>query len=187
MTHTVFPTPPGQIQTDFGLPVGSVISFAGELGPIGAWGWLLCDGTSLKKVEYPELFAALGGLYGEDQETFNLPDFRGQFLRGVSSDSASTEDRQPATQNGQANGVGSTQKDALQTHEHTYDMAQTSSAMGGPGTAAIAVKSQHTSAPVTTQGKPVAVKISDIETRPTNVFVYYLIKFTYAVQPQFQA
>ncbi len=39
--------------------------------------WLLCDGTSLSRVTYADLFALLGTTYGNvDGNTFNLPDFR---------------------------------------------------------------------------------------------------------------
>ena len=39
--------------------------------------WLLCDGTSLSRVTYADLFALLGTAYGNvDGNTFNLPDFR---------------------------------------------------------------------------------------------------------------
>ena len=47
-----------------------------------AQGWMLCDGRKLKVSAYPELFAALGYLYGGASDDFCIPDYRGLFLRG---------------------------------------------------------------------------------------------------------
>lgn len=84
------------------LPVGSVTAFAGALGPpdssspaaaaspapyttnpLEAWGWMVCDGRSLPCVDYPELFSVLGYVYGGADDNFNIPDYRGYFLRGI--------------------------------------------------------------------------------------------------------
>ena len=48
-------------------------------------GWLLCDGTAVSRTTYAALFAAIGTLWGagDGVTTFNLPDARGQFLRGL--------------------------------------------------------------------------------------------------------
>lgn len=47
-------------------------------------GYLLCDGSAISRTSYADLFTALGTLYGagDGSTTFNLPDFRGCFLRG---------------------------------------------------------------------------------------------------------
>ena len=46
--------------------------------PLGSW--LLCDGRTVSRAAYPELFAVLGNMYpkvGEDWDLFSLPDTRG--------------------------------------------------------------------------------------------------------------
>lgn len=44
-------------------------------------GWLICDGRSLPRVGYPELFAVIGTSFGNiDENTFNLPDARGRVI-----------------------------------------------------------------------------------------------------------
>lgn len=44
-------------------------------------GWLKCDGRSLDRSLYPELFNIIGTSFGSvDSETFNLPDCRGRVL-----------------------------------------------------------------------------------------------------------
>lgn len=62
---------------------GSVIAFAGDAAQIPA-GYLLCNGAAVSREDYADLFAAIGTIYGsgDGETTFNLPDFRGKFLRG---------------------------------------------------------------------------------------------------------
>lgn len=64
------------------MPAGCVTAFAGS-GTVPA-GWFVCDGHEVSRGEHPELFAAIGVTYGDGDgsTTFNLPDFRGRFLRG---------------------------------------------------------------------------------------------------------
>lgn len=46
-------------------------------------GWLLCQGQSLLRSQYPSLFAAIGTTYGAaDSTRFNLPDLRGRVVMG---------------------------------------------------------------------------------------------------------
>lgn len=177
-------------------PVGSIIAFAGNVEkyqsantnstpfttqPIEAFGWMICDGSALNASQYPELYAILGNLYGSSGSgsdmTFNLPDLRGQFLRGIGTDQASTEKR-TAAPNGQQNGVGSTQKDALQTHQHQYG-EPTGATPGESGAAFAAINPDAYTGIPTSQTDPSSVLVSSFETRPTNVFVNYLIKYTY--------
>jgi microcystin-dependent protein len=46
-------------------------------------GWLLCDGRSVLRATYPDLFSAIGVTYGSADGThFNLPDPRGRAIVG---------------------------------------------------------------------------------------------------------
>jgi microcystin-dependent protein len=175
------------------VPVGSVVAYAGNAAsfkssppptqPIESFGWMLCDGSELEVSQYPELFQALGYLYGEgsagNDKTFFLPDLSGQFLRGIGTDSASNENR-VAAKNGTANGVGSTQPFALQVHQHNYSEATTPALGENPGKAFTVTDAMaYTTDPVTSQNTPSPpVSVSQFETRPTNFFVNYLIKYT---------
>lgn len=60
---------------------GEVKAFAGTLAPEG---YLFCQGQAVSRTTYVELFAAIGIAHGQGDgsSTFNLPDYRGQFLRG---------------------------------------------------------------------------------------------------------
>lgn len=66
--------------------VGEVICYAGTTSPDPRW--LLCDGSSLARVDYPNLFAAIGTVYGApDGAHFSLPDLQGRVAIGVGSGS----------------------------------------------------------------------------------------------------
>ncbi|MET3560724.1 hypothetical protein ABID39_001433 [Bartonella japonica] len=63
------------------LPIGFIGNFAMETLPDG---WLLCDGSAYSRDTYHNLFATIGTMWGngDGATTFNVPDFRGMFLRG---------------------------------------------------------------------------------------------------------
>ena len=52
--------------------------------------WFLCNGQAINRVKYSELFAIIGTNFGagDGTTTFNLPDYRGKFLRGLGGNSA---------------------------------------------------------------------------------------------------
>jgi len=57
-----------------GTPIGSMIDFAGTTVPTN---YLACDGSSVSRITYASLFAAIGTTWGSDSvPMFNLPDFR---------------------------------------------------------------------------------------------------------------
>ena len=70
------------------LPAGIVAAFPKSTAPSG---WLNCDGSTISRTTYANLFAAIGTTYGsgDGSTTFKLPDFRGDFLRGYLSGTSS--------------------------------------------------------------------------------------------------
>lgn len=49
-------------------------------------GWLVCDGRSLSREDYPELFEVIGTSFGAiNSSSFNLPDYRGRVPGGIGS------------------------------------------------------------------------------------------------------
>ena len=65
------------------VPIGSVIFYLGATIPDG---YLLCNGASLSRTEYQELFEVLGTKCGAvDSAHFNLPDTHHRFLEGTTS------------------------------------------------------------------------------------------------------
>lgn len=54
-------------------------------------GWYICDGRSLSRTDFPDLFAVIGTAFGSnDSETFKLPDSQGRVLGGIGSGSGLT-------------------------------------------------------------------------------------------------
>ena len=90
-----------------GVPVGAVVYFAMQTPPPG---YLKADGSAVLRETYLELFSAIGTTFGEGDgsSTFNLPDLRGEFIRGWD------DDRQLDT----ARVFGSSQNDAFRNHKH---------------------------------------------------------------------
>lgn len=61
--------------------IGEIIAYAGPTSPDSRW--LPCDGSSLLRVDYPDLFSVIGTVYGAADSThFNLPDLRGRAAVG---------------------------------------------------------------------------------------------------------
>ena len=65
------------------IPVGTVFPYAGSANPaLFPKGYLLCNGASLDRATYPELFRVLGTTYGSvSGTTFNLPQFNNRYLK----------------------------------------------------------------------------------------------------------
>lgn len=189
---------------DIILPYGTVIAYAGKLTSLGTreeplptelihliypqrhTGWFLCNGAPMLKSRYWNLFHALQFIYGKGMENsntvFKLPDYTGQFLRGLLPETAedpSNEDRtQAAGPDAEANGVGSTQENMVQKHEHQYNAFPGAPTPGKPEKESALAKATVEF----TKGLFVDEKsISGSETRPKNTYVNYLI---YAGLPQ---
>lgn len=87
------------------IPIGSILIYSSEKVPHG---YLPCDGSELSKKAYPELYALIGGTWGETKDSFFLPDLQGQFVRGWDKDGDIDPDRK----------FGKLQADAFQGHGH---------------------------------------------------------------------
>ena len=89
------------------IPSGAVLYFAGQTAPSG---WLKANGAAVSRSTYTALFAAIGTTYGtgDGRSTFNLPDLRGEFVRGW--------DDGRGVDNGRA--LGSAQADEFKAHTH---------------------------------------------------------------------
>jgi phage-related tail fiber protein len=62
-------------------PAGQVAHFARNTAPTG---WLKANGAAVSRIAYADLFAVIGTTFGAGDgfNTFNLPDLRGEFIRG---------------------------------------------------------------------------------------------------------
>ena len=81
------------LQTAINNAIASASVFVGDikasLQTANHGNWLLCDGSAVSRTTYADLFALIGDGFGagDGSTTFNLPDYRGKFLRGLGGDS----------------------------------------------------------------------------------------------------
>lgn len=154
-----------QLRGSPGAITGSVILWPLNTAPTG---YLICDGSEISRTTYSELFAVLGTAYGvgNGSTTFNLPDYRGQFLRGWSNGSTTDPDRASRTNRGDGtagDNVGTKQTDQFRSHTHPVP-----GGFGGGATVARGeIGLQYFFNTYPTGGN---------ETRPTNVYINYCIK-----------
>ena len=106
---------------------------SGEVGEIKIWpagtipsGYLECDGSAVSRTTYATLFAVIGTMYGagDGTTTFNLPDYRGEFLRGWANGSTNDPDRAARTDRGDGvigDNVGTKQAGQTLSHLHVVD------------------------------------------------------------------
>lgn len=90
------------------VPAGTVMHFARNTAPPG---YLKCNGAAVSRTAYAALFAAIGTTFGAGDgfTTFNVPDLRGEFIRGW-DDGRGVDGNRP---------FGSGQEMQLQSHNHS--------------------------------------------------------------------
>ena len=112
------------------FPAGMIMPYAGPASNIPE-GWMLCDGSAISRSTYANLYNAIGVSWGtgDGSTTFNIPDLRGMFLRGVAgTDTIGDPDagKRLANANGgnSGNNVGSYQGDAIRNIIGEFTTAQ---------------------------------------------------------------
>lgn len=145
-------------------PVGTVIFVAQSTAPTG---YLKANGAAISRVTYATLFAAIGTTFGvgDGSTTFNLPDLRGEFVRGW--------DDARGVDGGRT--FGSAQADDLKSHTHPTYSSRAYYSGGGtvwagsyPGTTLAGYASGSTEVTAATGGA---------EARPRNVALLACIKY----------
>lgn len=148
---------------------GEVAAFAMSTAPAG---WLKANGAAVSRTTYAALFAAIGTAFGagDGSTTFNLPDLRGEFVRGW--------DDGRGVDSGRAFGSG--QADEIKAHNHSsfewwaYSNDTTDSHRPG-GT--IPHLTRNGEDYWGDRNQEVCVTTGGAETRPRNVALLYCIKF----------
>ncbi len=162
-------------------PVGTVMAYTLGTKPNGT---LLTDGTLISRTTHARLFGIIGTTYGagDGSTTFGLPDFEGEFLRGL--DSTRT--------------IGDTQADATAVNglatasagDHTHSVQGVGAISGyllrytgGGGGSSTGINAQFTSSgsssaymTAASAGAHTHSLTGDTETRPANKSVLYCIK-----------
>lgn len=180
---------PGAFSGNGIVPIGSIIPFAGHANAAPA-GWLLCDGSEVSQTTYAALYQIISNLYGsgDGATTFNLPDYRGMFLRGVDDGANVDPDINFRTAQINSNGgngtategtVGSRQKDTFESHDHKVKFTMEGTGKQVCGNMAdsgddrglwIDNENEDWGGPQPT------MSTGGNETRPKNVYVNYLIR-----------
>ena len=148
---------------------GMIIAYAGPLDNVHCrerlrrQGWLVCDGVAVERGLFPRLFAAIGVTYGvgDGSTTFQLPDLRGLFVRGL--------DGSGEVDPGRA--LGQRQDDALKSHTHPFGNNNANSA----GTMHAVWFATNTPDP-TFNRFDTGPNGEGRETRPKNLAMHYLIR-----------
>lgn len=62
------------------IPIGEIKILSYKISPIPT-GWIECDGRSISRTTYSELFSKIGTTYGNvDNDNFNIPDFKNKTI-----------------------------------------------------------------------------------------------------------
>jgi microcystin-dependent protein len=185
----------------YSVPTGTVIWFTNS--GVVPNGYLICDGSAVSRTTYDDLFSVVGITFGpgDGSTTFNLPDLRGQFIRGYNDAGGTPGSLDPGRS------FGSSQSDAYEQHSHGItdpghnhgvtdpghnhtsggfaDVQSTAligaSLMAGDGstragnTASTGITINGNLTGITVNNSP-AIAASPDETRPTNVALLPIIK-----------
>jgi microcystin-dependent protein len=181
------------------IPTGTVLAYAGVSAPSG---WLVCDGAAYNQADYADLFAALSTTYNTQlnpttgsawaapsASQFRVPDLRGLFLRG-----AGTPSGQSAVTVGSHQDQSTAKNGLALTNNTVASSSHGHSLVSSPGanltvqavtTGSVNRAVQTQTAPSTDLGSntgspsgttTVGISNGDLETRPMNRGVTYIIK-----------
>ena len=139
-------------------PVGAIVTYPVDSIPSHC---LECNGATISRETYPELFTAIGTTYGEGDgsTTFKIPDLRGEFIRGWDHSRGVDIDRT----------FGSWQEDLFKIHDHTLtafgaDASNTATYVSHGGTINFELTESTSS-------------VGGVETRPRNVAMMFCIVY----------
>jgi microcystin-dependent protein len=176
----IYPKITGVLSANGIIPPGAIIytsanfyssTYNKRIGNILTPGYLPCDGSSLRRTVYSDLFAAIGTWFGNGTNefgantTFAVPDLRGEFIRCW--DGPVYTSRDPVTS---GRTFGSSQADDFKSHTHTLNQLRAFASgtgylygiIGGAGSA------------LTSDAAPTT---GGTETRPRNYAFLALIKY----------
>lgn len=140
-------------------PPGLVAHFARNSAPTG---WLKANGAAVSRTAYADLFAAIGTTFGAGDgfNTFNLPDLRGEFVRGWDDGRGVDTGR----------GFGTSQTDEIKAHSHDDPTSN-----GASGPYEVPLASTRNGADYFNAAQ--TNNYGGAETRPRNVAMLACIKF----------
>jgi microcystin-dependent protein len=154
---------------------GSIVAYTANTVPSG---YLECNGAAVNRTDFSALFAVVSDDFGngDGSTTFNLPDLRGEFIRGW--DHGATNDPDSGSRLDRGDGVtgdriGTTQADEIESHTHIFPsvpyIMEGGTGLSDNGGSQRGQSNLNTKTLGSTGGST--------ETRPRNVYMMYLIKF----------
>jgi microcystin-dependent protein len=151
-------------------PAGMIGAFPMSSCPSG---WLEANGAAVSRTTYSSLFTAIGTSYGpgDGSTTFNLPDYRGYFLRGWNHGASNDPDASSRTNRGDSttgDNVGTKQADQYGTHSHNLGQSFSATIFGW-------ATSTGATAGWVTAGSTATSSSGGNETRPKNINVTYCV------------
>jgi len=144
----------GKTNNSSSLPVGTVVAYTANSDPTD---YFECDGSTLDTTTFSELFGVIGYTFGGSGSNFQLPDLRGEFIRGLDNGRGIDSGRVLGTN--QAEEVG----------PHTHNIYRSGTDVFSQIGAQFATN--RTNAVLST------LQNSGAETRPRNVALVYCIKY----------
>jgi microcystin-dependent protein len=154
-------------------PTGTVIQVAMNSAPSG---YVKCDGAAISRTTFSDLFDAIGTTWGagDGSSTFNVPDLRGEFVRGWDDGKGTDSGRAFASSQSDATDVnGLDLSDPGHTHSVTVLSNTTTTNATG---ARIGGQLASSTIPTSSETTGITITSSDSETRPRNIALLYCIK-----------
>lgn len=160
-------------------PIGTIMSYGGDITDPGIRnqlltdGWLPCDGSQLRISQFQELNKVIGTTFGNAPLKFSLPDLRGYFVTGAGTTKlgAITASATGAPVNAiitSTDGEHTHTINNIPTDTHTIDVVMgVDLAANNPNQSPTSTDGDHTH----------VLQGGDLESRPINVNVDYIIRF----------
>lgn len=168
------------------VPTGSVHLMASTTAPSG---YLKCNGAAVSRTTYADLFAEIGTAFGagDGSSTFNVPDLRGEFVRGWDDSRGVDSGRNFATAQGDQNKQHNHSASATSTvndpgHNHVYIDQQAHNEGYRPWKAGdndCGQRNKNTNNAFTGISVSTSVTVANDggnESRPRNIAMMYVIK-----------
>lgn len=164
-------------------PIGSIIAVGCDIENVdniitlSNLGWLPCDGGSVSKSKYSDLYALIGNIYGPGSTdlTFKLPDLRGYFVKGAGGKSAIGQVLSKSTTGAPNNPIITTTNG---DHQHTMYNIPTDTHVIDVVVGWDLAENNPNKSPTTSSGDHThTVTGGDSESRPVNVNVDYIIRY----------
>lgn len=145
-------------------PAGIISAFGGSFQP---YGWLECNGSAISRTTFARLFLNIGTTFGvgNGTTTFNIPDLRGEFLRGYDNGRGIDTGRALGTAQGAA------------VNSNGVVMRRSANQWAGSGSAVGQDAVYQAAGPNATYGQTGTDLFGGSETRPRNVAAMFIIKF----------